>query len=344
MNAFEWTQPTDLKTALVQANVTVADAMLVTAGKGKAPKDGATVIFKAGGVDLLDLLKEGLVMPSRVVSLKALPGLDGIRAEPKTGLHLGPLVTLARLEREAQLRQSYPVLAEAVAHAATIQLRNAATLGGNLMQRPRCWYFRNEHFVCRKKGGEKCFANEGENKFHAIFNNGVCSAVHASTLSTALVALGAHLELTGPKGTRQVSLEDFFVTPDKDVTREAAIGPNELITDVILPPPALGTRSGYLKQGERESYDWALVDVAVVLDLADGRCRSASVVLGSVAPVPLRAKGAEAALVGGPVNQTTAAAAARAAVSGATPLAHNAYKVPLLEAVVRRTILKAVES
>jgi xanthine dehydrogenase YagS FAD-binding subunit len=341
MHAFEWTSPADLKTALGQVNTTVADAMLVTAGHANASKGGATVVFKAGGVDLLDLLKEGLVTPSRVVSLAALPGLDRIRSDPKTGLHLGPMVTLGRLEKEAGLRQAYPALAEAVAHAATIQLRNAATLGGNLMQRPRCWYFRNEHFVCRKKGGEKCFANEGENKYHAIFHNGVCSAVHASTLSTALVALGAALEITGPKGKRQVRLEDFFVAPEKDVTREASIAGNELITDVILPPPAAGTRSGYIKQGERESYDWALADVAVVLELADVRCRKASVVLGSVAPVPMRARGAEAALAGQPVNETTATAAAKAAVAGATPLAQNAYKVPLLEAVVRRAILQA---
>ena len=256
MNACEWTSPADLKTALGQVNTTAADAMLVTAGNAKAPKNGATLLFKAGGVDLLDLLKEGLVTPSRVVSLKALPGPDHIRTEPETGLHIGPMVTLGRLEKESELRASYPALAEAVAHAATIQLRNAATLGGNLMQRPRCWYFRNEHFVCRKKGGEKCFANEGENKFHAIFNNGFCSAVHASTLSTALVALG--------------------------------------------------------------TVRWR-------------RC-----------PVPLRARGAEAALVGQAANEETAAAAAKAAVAGATPLSQNAYKVSLLEAVVRRAIMQAV--
>ncbi|HEX8852568.1 MAG TPA: FAD binding domain-containing protein, partial [Pyrinomonadaceae bacterium] len=259
------------------------------------------------------------------------------------GLTLGALSTLAQLETHIAVRERYAALAEAAGLAATPQLRNMATVGGNLLQRPRCWYFRNEQFHCKKKGGQTCYAQTGENQYHAVFDNDPCAIVHPSATATALVALGARVELTGEKGKREVTLEEFFITPEVDVRRENSIGEKELLTGIRVPPLGEGARTVYLKQGEKESFDWPIADVCVVLARdAAGRCASASVVLGAAAPVPLRARGAESALVGKVIDEETARAAARAAVSGATPLAENGYKVAVFEALVRRAVLSAV--
>jgi xanthine dehydrogenase YagS FAD-binding subunit len=323
MNSFEWTNAASIAEAVAQM--------------------GGRTVVKAGGIDLLDRLKEGLDTPARLVNIRNLKGLDHVREDARTGLHLGPLVTLAQLDASPVVRRRYNALADAAGHAATPQIRNVATLGGNLLQRPRCWYFRSEDFHCRKKGGAVCFAQEGENQYHAIFGNGLCAIVHPSATATALVALGARVELTGEKGKREVALEEFFVAPEVDVRRENSIGEKELITNVRIPPLQEGARTVYLKQGEKESFDWPVADVAVVLVRdASGRCASASVVLGAAAPVPLRARASESALMGKVVNEEAARAAARAAVVNATPLAENGYKVAVFEALVRRAVLAAV--
>ncbi len=338
MNAFEWSEPVSIEQALAQGNVTVADAMV---RKGGAPQPAN--VFKAGGVDLLDLLKEGIVTPSRVISLRMLPGLDQITEDAQAGLKIGPLVTLDQLDTHPGLRKNYTAVAEAAGHSATPQIRNAATIGGNVLQRPRCWYFRHHHFQCLKKGGDQCFALEGENQYHAIFGNKTCAMVHGSTAATALVAFDARIVLTGPKGTREMTLEEFFVTPEKDVTRENSLQAQELITEIRLPAVSANTRSAHIKQGEKESFDWPIADVAAVIEQSGGRCTRASIVLGAAAPVPMRAKAAEAALLGKPVNEETARAAAQAAIAEATPLSRNGYKVSVFAAVIRRTILRAVQ-
>lgn len=340
MNAFQWTEPATIAEALNHDATTVADASL----SGKQKRGSDATVFKAGGVDLLDLLKENIIAPSKLVNLRMLPGLDQIKEDGRAGLRIGPLVTLAQLDTHPAVRQSYAALADAAGHSATPQIRNTATIGGNLLQRPRCWYFRDEHFLCLKKGGDVCFAREGEHQYHAIFQNGGCIIVHPSTAATALVAFGALLELTGPKGAREVSLEEFFVSPEKDPTRENSLQANELITGIRLPAVSAGTRSAHIKQGEKESFDWPIADVAVVLEESGGRCTRASVVLGAAAPVPMRAKEAEAALTGKAITEETARTAAKAAVSGATPLEKNRYKVPVFEAVVRRTIMLAASA
>lgn len=306
---------------------------------------GPRTAIKAGGVDLLDLLKEGLVAPTRLVNLRTVRGLDGIADDDKTGLRLGPMVTLARIADEPTLQRRYRALAEAAGHAATPQIRNMATVGGNLLQRPRCWYFRSESFTCKKKGGDRCLALEGENAYHAIFGNRVCAIVHPSSAACALTALGAKLELTGPRGRREVPLESFFVTPEQDVQRENSLGADEVITELRVPPPAEGQTSAYHKQGEKESFDWPIAEVAVVLQRQGkgGRVTRATVILGAAAPVPYRARAAEDALVGQVINEDTARAAAKAALQGATPLGQNGYKLPVFEAVIRRTILRAAE-
>jgi xanthine dehydrogenase YagS FAD-binding subunit len=336
MNPFQWTEPATLADAFGHGAATAAEAALVRNGKTANP-----ALFKAGGVDLLDLMKENIVAPGRLVSLRLLPGMNEIKQEPNGGLRIGALVTLAQLDAHPQIRKSYTAFADAAGHSATPQVRNSATIGGNLLQRPRCWYFRDEHFVCLKKGGDTCFAREGEHQYHAVFDNGGCIIVHPSTSATALVAFGARVALTGPKGARELPLEEFLVSSSKDPTRENQLQPNELITEIILPAVTGNTRSAHIKQGEKESFDWPIADVAVVLEQSGGRCTRASVVMGAAAPIPLRSKAAEGALVGNAINEETARAAAKAAVSNATPLEKNRYKVPVLEAVVRRTILQA---
>ncbi len=322
MNRFEWVNPSSVEQAVAQL--------------------GAGAVVKAGGIDLMDLLKEHLVEPTRLVNLKTVRGLDHV-TDGDDGLRVGPLVTLAQLADHDAVRRRYRALAEAAGHAATPQIRNAATLGGNLLQRPRCWYFRSEAFLCKKKGGDSCFAvaPTGENAYHAIFDNRICAAVHPSATATALVALGARLRIHGPAGPRDAPLEAFFVSPATDVRRENALAEGELITEIIVPAPARGATSAYIKQGEKESYDWPLAEVAVVLEQEAGTCKRASIVLGAAAPVPHRAKAAEAALTGRRIDDAAVQAAARAAVESATPLAQNAHKLQLFQTIVRRTILAA---
>ncbi len=320
----------------------VAEAML-------APDGGAGTqnlrIVKAGGIDLMDLMKEGLLAPSEVTSLVLIPGLDAIAPTPDGGLRIGPMVTLGRLAEDPAIRARYPALAEAAGESASPQIRTVATLGGNLLQRPRCWYFRLAEFRCLRKGGGHCYAIGGENAYHAIFDNRFCAIVHPSTSATALVALGAEIEVTDEGGSpRCLPLEDFFVGPDKDVQRENDLRQGEILTAVLLPPSA-GLRMKHLKLAQKQSFDWPLADVAVVLDLAgDGACKRASVVLGAAAPTPWRARAAEAALTGKTINPRLAAAAGRAALDGATALSENAYKAPMFEALAARAILAAAAS
>ena len=322
LNAFEYVEAASVQDALREA------------------ANGA--VIKAGGVDLLDRMKEGIDAPKRLVNIRHIRGLDQI-AEDNGGLSIGPLVTLTQLHTNETVRQRYTALAEAAEHSATPQIRNMATIGGNLLQRPRCWYFRSSDFHCLRKGGDKCFAQDGENEYHAIFDNQLCAIVHPSSLAIPLIAFGAHVELTSAQGKRNVAVEDLFVTPEQDVTREASVLPGELITAITVPAPGEGTKSAYYKQGEKESYDWPLAAVAVSLQMSGDNCQKANVILGFAAPTPLRAKGAEMKLSGATVSEQNARAAAKEALLGATPMSKNAFKLPIFEAVVRRTILRAAK-
>jgi xanthine dehydrogenase YagS FAD-binding subunit len=299
-------------------------------------------VFKAGGVDLLDLMKERIASPKRIVNIREIEGFDHITPGDDGSLKLGPMVTLARIDTDKFIREKFTVLADAAGHAATPQIRNMATVGGNLLQRPRCWYFRNELFPCRKKGGEICYAQQGENQYHAIFNNGVCAIVHPSAAAMALVALGATIELSGDKGAkREVKLEDFFILPNVDVTRENSIKDGEIITEIRVPALAKGAKSAYLKQGEKESFDWPIAEVAAVIEKDGDNCKSASIVLGAASPIPRRAKEAEAALAGKPITRENAMTAAKAALADASPMTQNGYKLPVFETIITRTILAA---
>ncbi len=341
MTPFALARPQTIAAAAAAASTTVATAMTPFPLAGG---DGEVAVVKAGGVDLLELMKEGLLTPAKVVNLRDVPGLDTIVEDDSGGLRIGPMITLAALAEHPLLRARHAVLADAVRGSASPPIRNVGTLGGNLLQRPRCWYFRSHAYRCLRKGGGHCFAISGENQYHAIFSNMPCAIVHPSTVATMLVALGAGVELTDAAGARrELALTDFFVPVERDLQRENDLQPGEILTAIRLPKPAPGLRTAYLRQGEKEMFTWPLADVAVALDLEpDGVCKRATVVLGAAAPVPHRASAAEAALTGQRIDEATAAAAAHAALDGATPLSKNAYKLPLFETLVRRAILKAV--
>ncbi len=326
MQSFEWVDASSIEEA----------ASFMAAGSPAQP-----VVAKAGGIDLVDLMKEGIVRPARVVNLKTIPQLDSLSFDSSGTLRIGALATLAEIANHVEIRGHYPALAQAAEHAATPQVRNAATIGGNLLQRPRCWYYRTAHFH-REGADPAADAIRGEHQYHAIFDNQTSAMVHASTPATALTAYGATVELSRGNGrSRTVPVSSFLLAPDARRHHDAAIEPDEILTTVIVPALTHGTRSAYHKQTERESYDWPICDVAVVLQFEKDIVREASIVLGWVAPTPRRASAAEVVLRGTPVTEDVARRAARAAVEGATPLPKNAYKVAILEAVVRRTILAA---
>ncbi len=336
MNKFSWYEAKSIEDALSKVNATASDIL------GKAP-NSSSVIFKAGGIDLLDLMKEGLVNPSTIVSIKNIPGLDKVEYSDQDGLKIGANVTLEELEKNSLIKDKYMALYQAVSHAGTPQLRNAATIGGNLAQRTRCWYFRSIDHQCYRKGSGTCYAQEGENEFHAIMNNKTCASVHSSSVSTALMAFNATVEIAGPNGkTRSVTMEEFFVHPETDSRTENILASNELITGINIPAVNENIKSFYIKQGARESHDWAIADVAVVMKMSGGQCENAEIVLGAAAPVPVKAEDAAKKLNGKAINESVASSAGKASMKGATPLANNAYKVPIFRSIVKRAILNAV--
>lgn len=303
-------------------------------------KDGAVV--KAGGIDLLDLMKDGIVTPPKLVNIRNVESLRGIAATSE-GLRLGPLSTLSEIADHPDIQRDYSALSDAAGHAATPQVRNMATLGGNITQRPRCWYFRSTDFDCRKKGGasQECHAYEGENQYHAIMNNSTCAMVHPSSTAVPLLAMSAEVELTSKRGKRTVAMSDFYVPPEKSLINETVLQQGELITSIFVPAPERGTRSAYQKYGEKESFDWPLADAGIVLVMDGQKCRKASVVMGVAAPTPIHSKPAEAVLTGAVIDEATARAAAKAAMQGATPLSQNGYKTQLFQTAIYRTILLA---
>jgi len=298
-------------------------------------KRGENVIL-AGGTDLLDRLKERLIRPKRVINIKAVESLHGI--QNGKGLEIGALTTIAEIAANAGIRKNYRVLSEAAASIATPQLRNMGTIGGNLAQRPRCWYFRGKEYHCLKKGGDNCFAEGGLNKYHAIFGGGPCHIVHPSDSAPAFFALGASVKVLSPKGETQIPLEEFFVLPDKKLLGENVLEDNQVITKIIVPAPLPGTRSTYLKFREKQSLDFAISSVATVLQMQGNSVQTARIVLGGVAPIPWRVQAAESALEGKTLSEQTIAAASEAAIANAEPLDYNEYKVILTRNLVRRTL------
>lgn len=322
MKAFEYVNPTSLSQA----------AQLAAVGPSKA-------MLMAGGVDLLGELKDRISTPERIINLKSIAGLDAIQ-ENAQGLSLGALVTLATAAEHPGIRKHYQALAEAAESVGSVQIRNVGTVGGNLCQRPRCWYYRHLDYICLKKGGSICYAQGGENRYHAILGGGPSFIVHPSDLAPALIALEASVKISGATDEREVRLEDFYVLPTQKILQETVLERGEIVTEVRVPAPKSGTRSTYLKFREKPSFDFAIVAVAAALRMEGGTCADARVVLGGVAPKPWRSTEAEAELVGKRLDENVALKAADAALENAKPLPQNRYKVPLTRALIKRALLQ----
>ena len=328
MKAFTYINAKDLRHA----------SELLAAPAGRNSSDRARVL--AGGQDLLGELKDHIIEPEVVVNIKTIKGLDGVKLDGK-GLTLGALVTLDTVSDHARIKQMYPGLAQAALSVGSPQIRNQGTVGGNLCQRPRCWYYRDETIKCLKKGGTMCYAAEddGDNKYNAILGGGPSYIVHPSDLAPALVALNAVVRYgTGAGKAKEVAAEEFFILPDRDPTRETVLAPNEIVTEVYVPAPARGTRSVYLKFREKDSFDWAVVSVAATGVVENGVIRNPRIVLGGVAPKPWRSKEAEMAVDGKSYSAAVGNQAAEAALKNAEPLSKNAYKVPLAKVMIRRAL------
>jgi xanthine dehydrogenase YagS FAD-binding subunit len=308
-----------------------AAQLLATARERKISSE-----VKGAGTELLDRLKEYNLAPDQVVDLRRLTAHSSIQRKSSGAISIGALVTLSAVAES--VRKDFPALADACEGAATPQIRNAATLAGNLCQRPRCWYFRSSEFQCLKKGGVECLAKSGENEFHAIFGNNTCAIVHPSAAGVALVALNARIETLAAGGGRTLAAADFFVRPEVEISAENALKPGELVVEIHVEKPQ-GLHSAYRKIKQKQAFDWPLADAAVAWHEESGAAKDVRIVIGSAAPVPWRAKGAEALVEGKRIDAALAARAGEAALEGATPLGKNAYKLPMVAAVVRRTLL-----
>lgn len=356
MNSFTLTIPRTIKQTLDELGST----------------KGGPARIKAGGIDVLDLIKEGIEQPGRLINIRQLdekphalreisevkadaipegvwrllPGGDNGNPPPRRDcLRIGTLTTLAELSHSPLLQSKAAALSESAALIATPQIRQVATLGGNLLQRPRCWYFRSAEYPCAKKGGSVCFARDGENDFHAIFDNQPCCAVHPSGTAVALAALDAVLALQTPQGERFARLSSFLVSPSQPggaIGRENRLEEDMILKNIWIPSPGPGEQSLYRKVKHKQSFDWPLAEVAISLrrGLTGNKAPEAvRIILGSVAPVPYRARSAEAALLQSPsFDAERIRKIGQAAVSGATPLSRNGYKVQLVSGLVQQAV------
>jgi xanthine dehydrogenase YagS FAD-binding subunit len=295
----------------------------------------------AGGTDLLGLMKDEITTPRRLVNVKGIQDLHSTSVNPDKSVRIGALKTLAELAENADLQKSHPVLAHATGDAASPQIRNMATLGGNLCQRPRCWYFRTGYGLLAKDKDGKSLVPNGDNRYHAILgNDGPAYFVSPSTIAPVLIAYQAKVRIFGPQGARELPLEKFFVIPRTEQEREHDLKPNEMVIEVIV-PPANGVRAAAYEVRQKEAFDWPYATAAVALTMSGNNVSNARVVLGHVAPVPWLSPEATQALTGKPITAETADQAAQAAVSKAKSLGRNAEKIHLARVAVKRAILKA---
>jgi len=294
----------------------------------------------AGGTDLLALMKDDIVAPKRLVNIKDVADLRGISSTAQ-GLRIGALTNLGELADDEDVKKNYPALSEALLEAASPQIRNMATIGGNLCQRPRCWYFRNGLGLLPKDESGKELVAIGENRYHAILGNqGPAKFVSPSTVVPILIAYGSKIHLEGPKGKRELPLEKFFVIPKTENEREHDLRPNEIVTELVI-PPAPDLKVAHYEIRQKQAFDWPLAVAAVTLKLEGSNVQSSRIVLGYVAPVPWPSPEAQQAISGKPVSKETAQKAADASLAKASPLSHNTYKVKLAKVAVFRAILKA---
>ncbi len=325
MEAFEYARPSSAQEV----------ARLLAGTQGEA-------LALAGGTDLLSLMKDGVATPKRLVSLQRVGELKGISFRSSSGLRVGAGVTLDELMDNAEVRAHYPALVQAAEGVRSPQMRSRGTVGGDLCQRPYCWYYRAGYGLLATYKG-KPMVPEGDNRYHAILgNSGPAYFVSPSSLAPILIALGARVKLHGPQGPRELSVHDFFVTPKSDQESEHALRPGEIVTEILAPNPG-DVKMAVYEVRQKEALDWPLAAAAVVLKLQGDTVQSATVVLGQVAPVPWPSPQAAEALNGKPVNEDTAWSAGQAALTEATPLSKNAYKVQLARVAVKRAILRAAK-
>jgi xanthine dehydrogenase YagS FAD-binding subunit len=295
-------------------------------------------VLHAGGTDLLGCLRDETISAERIVSINGIKELRGIAARPDGGIRIGALTTIAEIGAHAAINEKYPVLAQAALEVASPQLRNQGTLGGNLCQRPRCWYFRGD-FRCARKGSDLCYAVEGENQYHAIYGGGPCFFVHPSDTAVALTALQAQLMIAGPTGNRAVKIEEFFVGPDKNILKENVLASNEILTEIYLPPVVGKGIGSYRKVRARRAWDFALTSVGLVLQMENQTVGRTRIVLGGVGPYPWRVEAAEKLLIGKKIDAALAAAAGKAAAQGASPMSGNSYKIQIVQGAVEESLL-----
>ncbi|MDE2125493.1 MAG: FAD binding domain-containing protein [Armatimonadetes bacterium] len=327
MKAFELHNPAALKEAIQLLDAT--DTL------------GHRVKLMAGGQDLLTEMKSHLAEPATVVNLKHLPGMNHITWSDRDGLLIGALATIDALTVHPLVQRHAPALAMAAAVVGSPQIRHIGTLGGNLCQRPRCWYYRNENIICLKKGGDRCYAAVGENKYHAILGGGPSYIVHPSDTAPALIALNARVTLVSAKGARTIPLQSFYALPTVDVRKETVLRPDEILTEIHIPNAPMNAHSAYIKFREKESMDFAMSAAAAALEMNNGVVAECRLALGGVAPVPWRAEAAEAALRGKRLTTAAIDIATAAALKDAQPLEHNGYKVPLTRTILKRAIRQA---
>ena len=337
MKAFTYVTAANEKEAVAALSPSTRDSQ---AGGQAAPRSGQpSSVPMSGGMDLLGLMKDYIVSPDRVVSIKGLDQAIAAGASAGGGLRIGAAVKISDLAEHAEARKLFPALVTAAEGVGTPQIRNMGTVGGNIMQRPRCWYFRNEEFNCLKKGGSRCFAVEGENQFHAIFGDGPCHIVHPSSLAVPVIAYGGRFRVVGPNGAREIDAGEFFQMPNANLYGENVLQPNEIVTHVILPAP--GQRSASYEVRFKQSHDWPLAAASVNLVMSGSVVKSARIVMGAVAPVPWRVTAAERVLAGKAITEAIATEAANAALAGARPMSGNKYKIQIAKTAVKRAILAA---
>ena len=293
--------------------------------------------YLAGGNDLLGLLKDYLVSANILVNIKSLPGLDKIERGEKSWT-LGALVTVAQLEHDDEIKKTFPGLNEAAADVASQQIRNVATVGGNLAQHSRCWYFRQRDTVCLKKNGDLCFARNGENRYHSLFTGNTCISPVVSSLATIFTALDATAVVLRDGNETRMSMAELYHRAWENPLAHNSLQLGDLILRVEI--PVVRSRSAYLQASDKHAFDWALVSCAAAAEIADGKLKSPRVALGSISPVPHQVEDANTFLDGKVLDDATAAQAADLILRDAKPLEHNAYKVPMAHALIRRALLK----
>jgi len=322
MERFEYASPLSVKDATALLGATWNDAQIL-----------------AGGTDLLSMMKDFVVSPKRIVNIKGISELGGI-SKTAAGVRIGAAVTLDDLSAHPLIRGEFPSLLTAALGVASPQIRNMGTVGGDLCQRPRCWYFRGGHGLLAMQDGKSLVPN-GENKYHAIFGAAPAYFVSASSLGPALAALGAHVKIVSPSGARTVAVDKFFLIPKTENVREIDLHPNEIVTEIVIPSASASLKNATYEIREKQALDWPLATASVALKMSGSKVASARIVMGHVAPIPWTASAAEHSLAGKSIDESVAEKAAEEAVQGAHPLSQNGYKVQLAKVAVKRSLLAA---